>query len=140
MLSDTITLKDGTRLVLIGVRQGTGVTMAVLRPLDPASPSSPGEQGTSIAALDASQLLPDGGWYLNRIVVYDLSLRGKGLGAEVLERLKRYVSREGETPYIIVEPGGYDSKPERLVAWYVRQGFVPAEGQFQGAMVWRPAA
>lgn len=142
--SCNITLKDGTQLVLIATRRETSLTMAVLAPPSPAlrALESPlrEESARALAMLDASQLLPEGGWFLNRLIVNDEAYRGKGIGGEVLERLKRFLSREPGRPYIIVTPSGYGTDPERRLRFYLSNGFVPAEGEYTGALVWRPEA
>jgi len=55
-------------------------------------------------------------WWINRVLV-PKSLRGKGLGRELLRRLKGAVTAQGGKG-MIVTPGGYDIPQGDQIAFY----------------------
>lgn len=70
-------------------------------------------------------------WYLNRVLVRE---KRQGHGRRVLQRLREAcLDRRAAHPdwpqvkSILVEPGGYDSKPEDLFEFYEACGFQPNE-------------
>jgi len=63
-------------------------------------------------------------WWVVRVKV-DEAHRGKGVGTRVLQRLVALV-REAGVRKLHVSPGGYNSDPEELRAFYRRNGFVDA--------------
>ena len=71
---------------------------------------------------EANKIYEDGRWWIARVLVQPESMRGRGIGTEMLKRLKREVSTKGCT-CLQVAPGGYDSDP-RAISFYKKNGFV----------------
>lgn len=72
-------------------------------------------------------------WYLNRVLVHE-GQRRQGHGRRVLQRLRDVcLERQNTHPdwpqvkSILVEPGGYGSKPEVLLKFYEACGFQLSE-------------
>lgn len=72
-------------------------------------------------------------WYVNRVLVQPANLRSRGIGGELLERLKAAIAEYGEAR-VVVTPGGYDESP-RQQRFYEQHGFVE-EGEEPGLLVW----
>ena len=91
-------------------------------------------QGT--IAADLAEFMDDGRpgcWWLARLLVQP-ECRQRGLGTELVKGLQEELLGHPNFQVIVVAPGGYNSDPDRLFAFYRRQGFVDRE---DGALEWR---
>jgi GNAT superfamily N-acetyltransferase len=68
--------------------------------------------------------MPDGFWYINRVLVKPPELRGKGIGGQLLERLKQELKEKAKATLIVVDPGGYGMDVEKQRRFYLKHGFV----------------
>lgn len=73
----------------------------------------------------------DGYWYVNRVLVQPGACRGRGIGGELLERLKKAVAEQGSTR-LVVTPGGYVESPKQK-KFYKKHEFVEEE---PGLLAW----
>lgn len=71
--------------------------------------------------------LPDGFWYINRVLVKPSELRNKGIGGQLLERLKQELKEKAKATLIVVDPGGYGMNVKRQRQFYRQHGFVADE-------------
>jgi GNAT superfamily N-acetyltransferase len=75
-------------------------------------------------------------WWINRVLV-PKELRGKGIGRELLCRLKGAVTAQGGSG-MIVTPGGYDIPQEDQIAFYRACGFEVVREEGVGVlMLWK---
>lgn len=86
-----------------------------------------------VSTASATNMNQDGKWYLNRIIV-NKAERGRGFGTALLNKVKEKLCTLEDFSELIVEPGGYDSDPERQRNFYVKNGF---ETSREGYMYWR---
>lgn len=78
--------------------------------------SWPRERGVA----EASRM-PEGYWYVNRVLVEPIGQRSKGLGSRLLQRLLVEVRRFGGA--VVVDPGGYGMNTARQRNFYRKNGF-----------------
>jgi GNAT superfamily N-acetyltransferase len=65
-------------------------------------------------------------WWVSRVLVQPSSARGKGLGGQLLEELKKAVAEMGGTR-LLVTPGGYSNEWKRQHKFYRAHGFRDAD-------------
>lgn len=73
---------------------------------------------------DHKQIYGQGAWYLNRIKLEKPDQRNRGQGSRMLHHLKAEIIHRGGRK-LIVNPGGYDSDPDRLIRFYLSNNFRP---------------
>jgi GNAT superfamily N-acetyltransferase len=132
------TVDDAARLgfneegVVIG-----GLNCCLLRSVSPGCMCFTLASGhRSIGTASADQVYA-GRWWISRCLV-DEAHRGRGLGGYLVNLLKEEARRQPGFVRIEVAPGGYNSNPKRVKAFYVRCGFVP-EVDNEGLFIWEPA-
>jgi GNAT superfamily N-acetyltransferase len=76
--------------------------------------------------------LPDGRWWISRVVVNPEKVRGAGVGSAMMKKLMETLRGMG-CRELWVAPGGYDGDTDRQVRFYAKHGFVLTDG----GMVWR---
>lgn len=78
---------------------------------------NPNERGTASA-----NKMPDGTWWISRVLVQPSTMTGKGIGGKLLEMVKEEIAKMGGGT-VIVCPGGYGSDPETQKNFYRKHGF-----------------
>lgn len=91
--------------------------------------SWPRERGVA----EASRM-PEGFWYVNRVLVEPLGRRSKGLGSRMLQRLLAETRRFGPAD-VVVDPGGYGMNVARQRKFYRKNGFKDVPG-IKGRLRW----
>jgi len=66
-------------------------------------------------------------WYINRCLVPESMGRGKGIGSSLLQSALQTILEIDPIAKIIVQPGGYNSDPDRQINFYTGNGFVLSE-------------
>lgn len=77
--------------------------------------------------------LDNGKWYLNRVFI-NAADRNKGIGSDLLDRMKEKLSSLSDFEELMVEPGGYDADPGRQRNFYTKNGF---KNHHEGYMYWQ---
>ena len=79
----------------------------------------------AVGTVSADEFFGTGRWWISRCLVQE-PYRGLGVGSFLLDELKKLASERERFVRLEVEPGGYNSDPERLRAFYERSGFLDA--------------
>jgi len=82
----------------------------------------------------ANPMEKNGEWWISRMLITPESARSKGLGTKMLKKLKQGVFNQG-CRFLIVTPGGYDSKKRKQMNFYLKNGFTKRN---DGTLVWDP--
>lgn len=88
-----------------------------------------------LGVISVDNLVVDGRWWVARLLIRR-EHRNRGLGGYLVDRLLREMKTIPGVNVLECAPGGYDSDPDRLVAFYQRHGFRPSAKP--GLLVWYP--
>lgn len=78
---------------------------------------------TELISGEVSASFDDENWVINRAIVKPESLRGKGIGSLMLNKLKDVLVKQG-CKKLIVYPGGYSGEKRKQFNFYKKNGFV----------------
>lgn len=76
-----------------------------------------GQRGTASA-----NRLPDGSWWVSRVLVQPNTMTGRGIGGKLLELVKEEIKKQGGGT-VVVCPGGYENDHKKQSNFYRRHGF-----------------
>ncbi len=71
----------------------------------------------------SSNKLPDGSWWVSRVLVQPSTMTGKGIGGKLLDLVIEEIKKQGGGT-VVVCPGGYENNYKKQSNFYRKHGFV----------------